>query len=60
MEPSPFRKIRTVFAALLAAAATGAAIPASSSTVRFFRLKAAERQHTEYSLPSIRVISRRF
>ena len=35
------------------------AVPASSSSVRFFRLKAAERQHTEYSLPSIRVISRR-
>ena len=31
MEPSPFRKIRTVFAALLAAAATGAAIPAYAS-----------------------------
>ena len=43
MEPSFFRKIRKVFAALLAAAATGAAIPASSSTARFFRLKATER-----------------
>ena len=31
MEPSPYRKIRTVFAALLAAAATGAAIPAYAS-----------------------------
>ncbi len=41
MEPSFFRKIRKVFAALLAAAATGAAIP--SSTARFFRLKATER-----------------